>query len=81
MPEPWTVLQSIAAHHSEPADPDLLEWIKGLLDHIFNFGPWTIVIVLALLIALIPVAIMGVYLVQQRRQPGNRTTTPEQEER
>ena len=81
MPEPWTVLRSIATHHSEPADPDLLEWIKGLIDHIFNVGPWTIVIILALLISLIPVAIIGMYLVQQRRQSGTRTTTPEQEDR
>ena len=80
MPEPWTVLRSIAAHHSEPADSALLEWIKGLLDHIFNFGPWTVVIVLALLIVLIPLAIIGVYLVQQRRQSGTRSTMPEQEE-
>ena len=80
MPEPWTVLRSIATHHSEPADPDLLEWIKGFLDHLFNLGPWTIVVVLALLIVLMPLAIIGVYLVQQRRQSGTRTTKPEQEE-
>ena len=80
MPEPWTVLRSIATHHSEPADPDLLEWIKGLLDHIFNFGPWTIVVVLALLIVLMPLAIIGVYLLQQRRQSGARTNLPKQEE-
>ena len=77
MPEPWTVLQSIAAHHSEPADPDLLEWIKGFLDHLFNLGPWTIVVVLALLIVLMPLAIIGVYLVQQRRQSAAERALPE----
>ena len=64
---PWTVFLSIAAHHSEPADPDLLEWIKEFIDHLFQLGPWTIVAILALIILLIPVAIISVYLVQQRR--------------
>ncbi len=77
---PWAILWSIAAHHSEPADPDLLEWIKGFLDHLFHLGPWTIVAVLALLIIFMPVAIITVYLVQQRRHSGTNSPTPEQEE-
>jgi hypothetical protein len=76
MRDPETVLWSIAAHHSEPADPDLLDWIKGFLDHVFNLGPWTIVVLLALVIVLIPLSIMGVYLVQQRRQAGSRGAVP-----
>ena len=77
---PWTIFLSISAHHSEPADPDLLEWIKGFLDHLFHLGPWTIVAVLALLIILMPVAIIAVYLIQQRRHPGTTPSAPEQKE-
>ena len=63
-----TWLWSISAHHSEAVDPDLLEWIKDRLDHILNFGPWTIVAGLSVLIILMPVSIIAFYLVQQRRQ-------------
>ena len=78
--DPWTFFLSVAAHHSEAADPELLEWIKGFLDHIIHLGPWTIVAVLALLILLIPVAIITVFLVQQRRHSGRAPTAPEREE-
>lgn len=64
---PWTIFQSVARHHTEAADPDLLEWIRDFLDHLFHLGPWTIVAVLALLILMMPVAIITFYLVQQRR--------------
>ena len=77
---PWAIFQSVARHHSEPADPDLLEWIKGFLDHLFHLGPWTIVAVLALVILLMPVAIITVYLVQQRRQSGANTSGPKQKD-
>ena len=74
---PWTVFLSVAAHHSEPADPDLLELIKEFIDHLFQLGPWTIVAAMALIILLIPIGIITVYLVQQRRHSG---TAPEREE-
>ena len=75
---PWTIILSPARHHNEAADPDLLEWIKGFLDHLFHLGPWTIVAALALFILLIPVAIIAFYLVQQRRQSRDDTPEPEQ---
>ena len=56
-------LWSIAAHHGEAADPELLEWIKDRLDQIFNLGPWTVVAVLALIILLIPSSIIIFYLI------------------
>ena len=77
---PWTVFLSIAAHHSEPADPDLLEWIKDFIDNLFQLGPWTIVAILALLILLIPVGIVAVYLFQQRRHSGTTSSDTGREE-
>ena len=71
---------SVALHHGEAADPDLLEWIKDRLDHIFNLGPWTAVAVLALIIVLIPVSIVIVYLVQQRRSGSSQPTVPDGED-
>ena len=76
----WPILWSIAAHHGEPADPDLLEWIKARLDHLLDVGPWIIVAGLGLLILLIPLSIMAVYLLQQRRQSGVDPPAQEREE-
>ena len=63
----WKFLWSIASHHSEPADPALLHWIKDFLDSVFVIGPWLVVVLLGALIAAIPLAIMGFYLLQQKR--------------
>ncbi len=75
-----TWLWSIAAHHGEAVDPDLLEWIKDRLDHVFNLGPWTAVAVLALIILLIPSSIIIFYLIQQRRHATVQPTLPEGED-
>ena len=77
---PWAIFQSVARHNTGSGDADLLEWIKDFLDHAFHLGPWTIVAVLAVLILLIPVAIITVYLVQQRRHSGARTSGPKQKD-
>ena len=77
---PWVIFQSVAGHNTGPGDPDLLEWINDFLDHIFHLGPWTIVAVLAFIIVLIPVAIIAIYLVQQRRQSGAGTSGSKQED-
>jgi len=69
-----TWLWSIAAHHGEAADPDLLEWIKDRLDHVLDLGPWTAVAVLAVIILMIPLSIIIFYLVQQRRHPAAEPT-------
>ncbi len=63
------ILWSIAAHHSEAADPDLLEWIKSRLDHLLHLDPWVVVALLGLIVLLIPVSVVTLYLVQRRR-PG-----------
>ncbi len=76
----WSILWSVATHHGEPADPDLIEWIKARLDHIFGVGPWVVVAALALLILLVPLLAMAVYLVQQRGQSGADPTAQEHEE-
>ena len=64
----WPIIWSIAAHHSEAVDPDLIDWLKERLDHLLGLGPWTVVAGLSILIFLIPASIIGMYLMQQRRQ-------------
>ena len=55
-------LLSILAHHSEPADPELLEWIIHQLDALLGVGPIAMVVALGLVIVAIPVSIMVAYL-------------------
>ena len=76
----WPFLWSIAAHHGEPADPDLVEWIKALLDHLLDMGPWFVVAGLGLLILLLPLSGVAIYLLQQRRHPGADPPTQERDE-
>ena len=70
----------MAIHHGEAADPDLLEWIKDRLDHVFNLGPWTAVAILAFIIVLIPFSIIVFYLIQQRRHGSSQPAAPESED-
>ena len=62
------LLLSVLAHHSEPGDPVLLEWIKHQIDSILGLGPATIVIGLGAVIVAIPLAIMIVFWAQRMRQ-------------
>ena len=71
------ILWSIVAHHSESADPDLLEWIKSRLDHLLNLGPWAVVALVGLIILLIPVSVVTMYLVQRRRLGFDPRRSPE----
>ena len=64
---PPAILLSLALHHGDAADPDLLVWIKDLLDQILGLGPWTIVVLVALLIVAFPVALILFYVLQNRR--------------
>ena len=54
-------------HHTEPADPTLLQWIRERIDAVLGLGPAPIVLVLGALIAAFPIA-LGVHAVIQRRR-------------
>lgn len=45
---------SIPAHHSEPADPVLMDWITHQIDAIVGLGPAAILMALGFLIVAIP---------------------------
>ena len=61
-----SVILAVTAHHGE-ADPRLLAWIKDLLDQLIGLGPWTVVVLIGLLILAMPIGLLVFYLVQQRR--------------
>ena len=62
------VLNLVLLHHGESADPVLLNWIKDLLYHFFGTGPWLAVILLGSAICLMPLIVILVYVIQNRRQ-------------
>ena len=68
------LILALPQHHGDAVDPALLEIIKATLDHIFDLGPWTIVVLLGSVITVLPLILVGFYLWQQRR------TGPEQHE-
>ena len=76
----WSFYSSVAAHHGEAADPELMERIKDLMDSLLGTGPWAIVAGLSVLILLMPLSIVAFYLIQRRRHPGARPRRPDQDE-
>ena len=64
---PWPVILSVPRHHGEAADPELLAWIKQLLDHVLGSAAWVIIAVVGLALVAFPVGLILFYLTQQRR--------------
>ena len=60
------VLNFVLLHHGESADPELLIWIKNVLDHIFGSGPWLAIALLGSIICIMPLLVILVYLTQRR---------------
>jgi hypothetical protein len=55
------------AHHSEPGDPDLLEWIRHQIDTMLGLGPLYIVVLLGIVVLAIPLGITVLFLLNRRR--------------
>ena len=64
---PWPVILSVPRHHGEAANPELLAWIKQLLDHLLGSATWVIVAIVGLALVAFPVGLVLFYLTQQRR--------------
>ena len=60
------LLNFVLLHHGESADPELLIWIKNVLDHIFGGGPWLAIALLGSIICVMPLLVILVYLTQRR---------------
>ena len=61
---------SIPFHHSEPGDPALFEWMRHQIDAVVGLGPAAMVVVLALMVAAIPIGIGLAYWANRARQRG-----------
>ena len=58
---------SIAAHHGEAADPDLMDWIMHRIDTLVGLDAGLIVVILVVVIVLIPVGVLGLYALHRRK--------------
>jgi len=67
----------ILAHQGDAADPELIHWIKERLDQMFGTGPWTVVIVMGLIILAMPIFVTVVYLMQSKRRDADETQEPD----
>ncbi len=54
------------AHHSEPIDPTLWEWLSTKMDHVLGLSSGVLVLLFGALIVLFPVVVM--VLVWRRRR-------------
>lgn len=57
------------AHHSEPTDSELLEWLVHTVDSILGQGPLVMVALIGVVVLLIPLAIAVLAL---RRRGGSQ---------
>ena len=64
---PVVTILPVLLHHSEPADPTLLRWIRERIDAILGLGPAAIVLILGALIVAFPIALGAWALIQRRR--------------
>lgn len=51
-------LPGTLAHHSEPIDPILWEWLSDQIDHVLGISAGTAVLILGAVIVLFPVIVM-----------------------
>ncbi len=58
---------SVPGHHGEAANPELLAWIKQLMDHVLGSAAWVIIAVVGLALVAFPVGLVLFYLTQLRR--------------
>ena len=60
------MLLSVLAHHGEPGDPQLMEWIMHQLNAMLGVGPAAMAIGLGILIVAIPATIVAFFLLKAR---------------
>ena len=61
------LLLNVLAHHSEPGDPVLIDWMLHLFYSVVNLGPLAIVILIGVVIVAIPILIMAAFLSQRAK--------------
>lgn len=63
-------LPGTLAHHSEPIDPTLWEWLSAKIDHVLGISSGSMVLLLGAVIVLFPVVVMVLVWRKRRAQDG-----------
>ncbi len=74
---PWATILTVPGHHGEAADPELLAWIKQLLDQVLGSADWVVVAVVGLALMAFPIGIVLFYITQLRRDRSDHYQTTE----
>ena len=61
------ILLSALAHHGEPGDPVLLQWLNDQIDAILGLGDFAMVAILGAVVVAIPIGIFGFLAFQRLR--------------
>ena len=70
------MILSVPKHHGEAAGPELLAWIKQLLDQVLGSADWVIVAMVGLALVAFPIGLVLFYLAQKRPdRPDNYQAT------
>ena len=64
---PWPIILSVPGHHGEAANPELLAWIKQLLDQVLGSAGWVVVAIVGLALVAFPIGLVLFYITQLRR--------------
>ncbi len=64
---PWAMILSVPGHHGEAADPELLAWIKQLLDQVLGSAGWVVVVIVGVALVAFPIGLVLFYITQLRR--------------
>ena len=64
---PWATILTVPGHHGEAADPELLAWIKQLLDQVLGSAGWVVVVIVGLALVAFPIGLVLFYIAQLRR--------------
>ncbi len=60
------MILSVPGHHGEAADPELLAWIKQLLDQVLGSADWLVVAMVGLALVAFPIGLVWFYIAQIR---------------
>ncbi len=74
---PWAMILSVPGHHGEAADPELLAWIKQLLDQVLGSAGWVVVVIVGLALVAFPIGLVLFYITQLRRDRSDQYQTTE----
>ncbi len=64
---PWAIILAVPGHHGEAADPELLAWIKQLLDQVLGSAGWVVIVIVGLALVAFPIGLVLLYITQLRR--------------